>query len=145
MAVNSPDFPVEAHKGGLLMISPEEQAHAILLKVADDVRLGAENHKQWRLVLLSVPVCIEVIPKEEQAQWEAHNVRQFILQDHWTMARTAKQQCYEAVVVKNALQTTLGRLPTRKEISDKFRRNIKLADGRQEDCSENFVKDAVTM
>jgi len=39
----------------------------------------------------------------------------------------------------------LGRLPTRKEISDKFRKNIKLADGRQEDYSENFVKDAMTI
>ena len=145
VAVNSVDFPVDAHKGGLLMITPEEQAHAILLKVADDVRQGAKNHKQWRLVLLSVPVYIDVIPKEEQVQWEAHNARQLILQDHWTMARTAQQQCYEVVVVKNTLQTTLGLLPTRKEISDKFRKSIKLADGRQEDYSENFVKDAMTI
>ena len=40
VAVNSADFPVDAHKGSLLMITPEEQAHAILLKVADDVRQG---------------------------------------------------------------------------------------------------------
>ena len=78
-------------------------------------------------------------------QREARNARQLILRDHWTMARTAKQQCYEVVVVKNTLQTTFGRLPTRKEISDKFHRNIKLADGRQEDYSENFVKDATTI
>ena len=58
MAVNSADFPVDAHKGSLLMITPEEQAHAILLKVADDVRQGAKHHKQWRLVLFSVPVYI---------------------------------------------------------------------------------------
>ena len=143
MAVNSPDFPVEAHKGSLLMISPEEQAHAILLKVAEDVRQGAKNHKEWRLVLLSVPIYIEVIPKEEQVQWKAHNARQVLLQDHWTMARTAQQQCYEVVVVKNALQTSLGRLPQKKEISEKFHRNIKLAAGRQDDYSENFVKDAL--
>ena len=34
VAVNSADFPVDADKGNLLMITPEEQAHAILLKVA---------------------------------------------------------------------------------------------------------------
>ena len=79
-----------------------------------------------------MPVYIEVIPKDEQVQWEAHNARQLILQDPWTMERTAKQQCYEVLGVNNILQTTLGRLPTRKEISDKFPRNIKLADGRQE-------------
>ena len=95
-----------------------------LLKVADNVCQGAKNHKHARLVLLSVPVYIEVIPKEKQVQWEAHNARQLILQDHWAMARTAQQQCYEVVVAKNALQTTLGRLPTRQEISDKFHRNI---------------------
>ena len=61
------------------------------------------------------------------------------------MARTAQPQCYEVVVVKNTLQTTLGRLPTQKEISAKFHRNIKLADGRQEDYSENFVKEASTI
>ena len=117
--------------------------HAILLKVADDVRQEAKNHKQWRLVLLSVPVYIDVIPKEEQVQWEAQSARQLILQDYWTMARTAQQQCYEVVVVKNALQRTLGRVPTRKEISDMFHRNIKLADGKQEDYRENFVKDVM--
>ena len=90
-----------ARKGSLLMVSPEEQAHAILLKVAEDFRQGAKNHKEWRLVLLSVPIYIEVIPKEEQVQWKAHNARQVLLQDHWTMARTAQQQCYEVVVVKN--------------------------------------------
>ena len=99
----------------MLIISPEEQAHAILLQVAEDVRQWAKNHKEWRLVLLSVPIYIEVIPKEDQVQWEAHNARQVLLQDHWTMARTAQQQCYEVVVVKNALQTSLGLLPQKKE------------------------------
>ena len=69
-------------------------------------------------------------------QWAAHNASQLILQDHWTMARTAQQQCYEVVVVKKTLQRTLGRLPTRKEISDKFHRHIKLADVRAEDYIE---------
>ena len=46
VAVNSADFPVDAHKGSLSMITPEEQAHAILLKLADDFRQGAKNHKQ---------------------------------------------------------------------------------------------------
>ena len=61
------------------------------------------------------------------------------------MARTAQQQCYEVVVVKNTLQRTLGRLPTRQAISDMFYRNIKLADGKQEDYIENFVKDSMTI
>ena len=85
-----------------------------------------------------------MIPSEEQAQRAAHNARQLVLQDNWTMARTAQQQCYDVVVVKHTLQRTLGRLPTRKEISDTFHRH-KLTYGRQEDCSENFVKDAMAM
>ena len=63
----------------------------------------------------------------------------------WTMARTAQPQCYDVVVVKNTLQRTLGRLPTRKEISDKFHRHIRLADGRQEDYIENFVRAVVAI
>ena len=59
------------------------------------------------------------------------------------MARTAQQQCYDVVVVRNALQTSLGRLPQKKDISEKFHRNIKLAVGRQDDHSEDFVKDAL--
>ena len=53
VVVNSADFPVDAHGGSLLMVTPEEQAHAVVLKVADDVREGAKHHKQWRLVLWS--------------------------------------------------------------------------------------------
>ena len=88
VAVNSADFPVDAHKGSLLMITPEEQAHAIFLNVADDVRQGPKHQTQWMLVLLSVPVYIDVITQEEQVQWAAHNAKQLILQYHWTMART---------------------------------------------------------
>jgi hypothetical protein len=143
VAVSSADFPVQAHKGSLLMITPEEKAHAILLKVADDVRRGAKRSKDWKLVLLSVPVYIEVIAKEEQVQWEAFNARQLVFQEHWTMTRTAQQQCYEVVAVKVSLQRELGRLPTKKEISDKFRVNGKMTDGKQDDYSENFVKDSL--
>ena len=59
-------------------------------------------------MLLSVPIYIELIPKEEQVQWKARNARQVLLQDHWAMARTAQQQCYEVVVANNRLQRTLG-------------------------------------
>ncbi len=40
VTVNSADLPVDAHKGSLLMITPEKQAHAVFLKVAYDVRQG---------------------------------------------------------------------------------------------------------
>ena len=60
-------------------------------------------------------------------------------------AGAAQQQCYDVEVVKNTLQRTFGRLPTRKDISDKFHRLVKLADGRQEDYSENFAKDVMTI
>jgi hypothetical protein len=71
-----------------------------------------------------LPVYIDAIPKADQVQRASRNARQLILQDHWTMARTAQPQFYEVVVVKNTLQTTLGRLPTMMEISDKFHRNM---------------------
>jgi hypothetical protein len=141
--VTSADFPVHSHKGGLLMITPEEMAHSVLVKVADAIRQGAKNTKEWQRVLLSVPVYIDVIPREDQLQWEAFNARQLILQEHWTMSRTAAQQCYEVIAVQSSLQKDLGRQPTKKEISDKFRKNAKLATGRQEDFSENFIVQAL--
>ena len=144
VAVNSPELAVHRHKGGLLMITPEEMAHAVLLKVADAVRQHGDS-QALRRVLLSVPVYIDVIPREDQVHWEAFNARQLILQEHWTMSRTAAQQCYEVVAVKISLQNDLGRQPTKKEISDKFRLKAKLAAGRQEDYSENFIKDALNV
>ena len=141
--VTSVDFPVQSHKGGLLMITPEEMAHSVLVKVADAIRQGAKNTKEWQRVLLSVPVYIDVIPREDQLQWEAFNARQLILQEHWTMSRTAAQQCYEVIAVQSSLQKDLGRQPAKKEISDKFRKNAKLATGRQEDFSENFIVQAL--
>ena len=61
------------------------------------------------------------------------------------MARTAQQQCYEVVVVKNTLQRTLDRVPTSKDISEMLHRNIKLTDGMQDDYIENFVQDVMTI
>ena len=61
------------------------------------------------------------------------------------MARTAQQQCYEVVSIKNGSQKDLGRQPTRKEISDKFRHNVKMAPGRKDDFSEAFVREALNI
>ncbi|MFM7983409.1 MAG: hypothetical protein ACKPKO_29205, partial [Candidatus Fonsibacter sp.] len=71
MAVNSADFSVDTHNGSLMIIIPSEQAHAILLQVADDVRRGAKNHTQWMFLLSSVPVYIDVIQMDSQPRWEA--------------------------------------------------------------------------
>ena len=68
VAVSSADLPVESHRGSLLMITPEEKAYAILMKVAEDVRAGAKLSKEWKRILLRVPVCISVIPQESQVQ-----------------------------------------------------------------------------
>ena len=94
-------------------------------------------------MILSTPVCIEVIAQEEQVQWQAFNARQLVFQEHWTMTRTAQQQCYEAAAVKATLQRQLGRQPTKNEISDKFRLNGKMTDGKSDNYNENFVKDAL--
>ena len=69
---------------------------------------GPRPTHKWRLVLLSVPVYINVITKEEQVQWAAHYANQLILQDHWAMARTTQQQCYEVVVGKNTVAENIG-------------------------------------
>ena len=61
------------------------------------------------------------------------------------MARTAQQQCYEVVSIRKGLQKDLGRQPTRKEISDKFRHNVKMAPGRKDDYSETFVREALNI
>ena len=61
------------------------------------------------------------------------------------MARKSQQLCYEVVVVNNTLQRTLGRLPTRKDVSGTINRNIQLTDGRQEDYSEHFDKEVMTI
>ena len=94
VAVSNADYPVEAHKGNLLMITPKENAHAILPKVADDVRRGAKRSEEWKLVLLSVIVYIEVIPNADQRHWEAFNAKQPVLQQHWIM----KKNCSKAVI-----------------------------------------------
>ncbi|MFM7989301.1 MAG: hypothetical protein ACKPKO_59305, partial [Candidatus Fonsibacter sp.] len=47
------------------------------------------------------------------------------------------------LVVESALQIKLGRLQTRKEISDTLHKNIKLADGRHEDYTENLIKEVL--
>ncbi|MFM7979029.1 MAG: hypothetical protein ACKPKO_06895, partial [Candidatus Fonsibacter sp.] len=92
----------------MMMITPEEQDHAILLKVADDARQGCNNHTQWMLELLSVPVWVEVIPNADKLQRAARNDRQLTLQYRWTMARTAEQPCYYVIVVKSALRRKFG-------------------------------------
>ena len=140
VAASSFDFPVAERKGSLFMGAPEEVAHAILYKVAAGVsKMGARISNAWSWVSMSVPLYIGVV----QVQLQAYNARRVILQDNWSMARTAQQQCYEVVVFGPTLPLQLARQPQSKEISDKFCQNVNLADSSQEDHSERVVNDAL--
>ena len=75
------DTPGELPKGGLLRLSPCEQIHAILHKVATRIRQKASKSEleQWLRTLLSTPATFIHITGEDAKYAEANSLRQDIM------------------------------------------------------------------
>ncbi|CAE7656878.1 unnamed protein product, partial [Symbiodinium necroappetens] len=97
----------------LVMVSPEELVHCLLLAFADSIRRSDELSKadwdkkkaRWRAVMLSVPAAFMKLPDNVSADWAlAFNRRQAVHQDHESLSRTGLQQVMEIMLLKGKIE-----------------------------------------
>jgi hypothetical protein len=107
IAVESADYDVLGNKGKLFRISPEETAHALLLRMAQD--LGDPNINdvllRWRHVCLTVPFIFERVPKHEDVLWKSNALRQTLTIEYAGMKRTARQSAHDIFLMKRRVES----------------------------------------
>ncbi len=83
-------------RGGLLRVSPCEQSHAVLHKIANRIRANAQQGEldMWLRSLLSAPCSFQKAVSEDAKYAEANSLRQDACQIATAVALTARQLIY---------------------------------------------------
>ena len=98
----------------LVMISPDEYAHAILAGAA---RTLPQHKERWSIVLRSVPCCFSTTADEELwiAAW---NNRNEIAQEYESLSRSALQTATEVTLLKERADKDMCRTLKNEEFAD---------------------------
>ncbi|CAK8988121.1 unnamed protein product [Durusdinium trenchii] len=117
-------FQRQQVQGRLRRISPEELDHSLIMYIADLIKEGHGDAKlqQWKQVLLSVSMRVELVDSYEAMFWKGINLRQRYISTYDSLTRSTIQSVLELVKFRDEL------LPagSRKEIADHWQ--MKVAD-----------------
>ena len=123
----------------LVMISPDEYAHAILAGAA---RTLPQHKERWSIVLRSVPCCFSTTADEELwiAAW---NNRNEIAQEYESLSRSALQTATEVTLLKERADKDMCRTLKNEEFADWLKRAGLRKASSQQDMSANLINSAL--
>ena len=83
-------------KGDMLLISPDEWAHAIVFKVAADITNGVDGARlrAWENTLLSTPAICMRLDSDDKVYAEANSLRQQAVGYRRAVEHSARQFVY---------------------------------------------------
>ena len=123
----------------LVMISPDEYAHAILAGAA---RVLPKHKDRWNTILRSVPCCFTNIA-EEQLWTAAWNNRNEITQEYESLSRTALQTASEVTLLKQRADKDMCRTLKADEFSEWLKKAGLRKASSQQDMSANLINSAL--
>ncbi|CAK9038886.1 Uncharacterized protein SCF082_LOCUS22815 [Durusdinium trenchii] len=137
------------HFGNLTRVTPEEADHALLLAVSGAIDAGEDEQvlRQWRAVLLTVPMIFEILPTNDQKFFRV-NLRNEIITDFDSLARNTAQRIYELMSFKHTKETTMKRKLEVPELYTMWSEQVtesKAKIAELEKVTESFCRDAVTI
>ncbi len=111
IGIGSDDDPM-ALKGKLERLSPEELEHALILRIAERVEAHAPPDEllEWRRVTLTVTLVFKGIDNLPDRLWHSVYIRERLITNYNTMARSAYQRIFEIIEVKSMYENLSGPL-----------------------------------
>ena len=145
VAVSSLDVP-STKFGSLKCISPEELRIALIERIAERIKAGADDAELegWLSTVLTVTFHFKAIENDEERGIEAIQLREHLTVDFKSMARTARQWVYVIISIKQDMEKKGGKCPTDEEIAEYIQDHVRLAKGR-EPISGSYVNAAITV
>lgn len=144
VAVDSETYRVHTNKGGLVCCSPEEILHAYVFAVDDAICNKSANLKEWADVGLAATMTFEILPSSEDRYFRAINLREDLVADYRTMARTPFQWTYIVWNFKIELEKSSGMNMSAAKVSDAYQAKARLAPD-SEKLSKDFIDRALTV
>jgi hypothetical protein len=143
IGVPSKDENPMDHRGSMKRVSPEEMVHALMFRIASEIEGGATQRRlqDWRRMSLSVSFHFKLLESDDARFWESARLREHLVVDFATMARTAVQRVFELVAFKSKVERTSGKI-SNSELSRRYKTNLQLAKD-SEDITENYVDNAM--
>ncbi|CAK0865292.1 unnamed protein product, partial [Prorocentrum cordatum] len=127
------------------LISPEEAVHAAYWACARDIRAGKSDDvlAAWKTLFLTVTMKFTAYD-DDLIFFKAKTLRNTIVQEHDSLARTAFQEVCEIANLKAQLEQSNGREISAGELVELYNTKSKLADS-QEEITFSFVDSALTV
>eukprot|EP00959_Pyramimonas_sp_CCMP1952_P265590 5553151-Pyramimonas_sp.AAC.1 len=111
IVVNVPSGTVESSEfGHFKLVSPEEAVHAALMACARDINNEAERSilEAWKVFFLTVTMRFIVV-EEHLLFFKAKTLRNAVVQEYDSLARTAFQEICEIANLKSHMEVTAGK------------------------------------
>ncbi|CAE7822139.1 unnamed protein product [Symbiodinium sp. CCMP2592] len=115
----------------LRLLSPEEYAQALLLKIGSRLREGANSSELqgWRSVLLTAPVTFELVPNAEKFYFRGISIREQKGTDRDLLYRSAVQRIYELALYRDSQPVKM----TQKQVAEKWQLHVEFSTEREKD------------
>eukprot|EP00959_Pyramimonas_sp_CCMP1952_P343828 7201942-Pyramimonas_sp.AAC.1 len=101
---------------------PCEYTHALLMKIADDIRAGVDEAvlKKWRQTFLTVPMVFEQHDSESSIWQRARMLRDSGAAAHETTTYSPSQTIWNLIIFKRRHEGTSGKMNV-KELYKKYK------------------------
>ncbi len=146
IGIGSDDDPMQL-KGKLERLSPEELEHALLLRIAERMssNAGPDELLEWRRVTLTVTLIFRAFDNLTDRLWHSISIREKLVMNYSTMARSAYQRIFEIVEFKALYEKLSGPLNNQR-LADLYNEKADMAVGAGQDAiTASFVEMSVSV
>ena len=128
--------------GALPRLSAETMAHALILKVAEDVAKGdPEVLERWRVVFLTTSFVFRQVDDPEDRYWMSVSLREDVVGEFNSVALTPLQKICQIVTAKQRLDDVAGRVLSNTEAAEQYNTRARVAAD-SEPVSDKLVEAA---
>ena len=122
---------IVANRCFLCPVSPQEPAHALVLKIAAEISAGKSDAvlKLWIRMWLSTPVEFRVLDVNQKRYASASALRERIGAEFEALYYTSVQRIYQIYAFGKYYETDTGRKGTHDEVSASFNLTVKVSSG----------------
>lgn len=144
IALENISVDVRKLHGELRRVSPEEVEHALLLAVSESIKEGADEAvlREWRAVLLSVPMHFVVLNGGDALYWRAVNLREATVAQYDGLARSAVQRIFEVATFRARREKATGGKLSAEALDKEWAANARLAKSTTP-CTRGFLETAM--
>ena len=146
VAMDSENYNIMEHLGGLARVSPEENDHVIIFQLAEAIKGGVSDDilRRWLNMLLSVPMSFCVVEPGNARYYKAQNLRESLVDIGDCAKRSVRQRIIDIAGFKRDLEKATNHMMSSSKFAALWIKKVKMARS-SEAVTDSFIDVAVTL